>query len=170
MTDARARLSGELAEWYEERENGSETVRDALRLLMAREEAREFEGLSDDQEVAESWLLENVGIGNNTTLSWVENRLAQQLSLDMEQIRMQVTKPLNQQGYISVKPRRESVDVVVQPPTAGESVSASREGVGEASSGRDGGGLSEAEAEVLSEARERLADAEPARADGGGSA
>ncbi|GGL34001.1 hypothetical protein GCM10009037_17040 [Halarchaeum grantii] len=168
MTDARARLDGELAEWYEGRENGSKTVREALRLLMAREESREFEGLSDDQEVAESWLLQNVGIGNNTTLSWVENRLAQQLSLDMEQIRVQVTKPLKQQGYISVKPRHESVDVAVHPPTAGES--ASREGAGEASGGRGGGGLSEEEWEEFRRMQEELADAEPVRADGGESA
>jgi len=39
MTDARARLDSdeELAEWFEGREEKSATVRDALRLLMARE-------------------------------------------------------------------------------------------------------------------------------------
>lgn len=167
MTKAAARLDGELAEWYESREDKSETVRDALRLLMAREESREFGGLSDDQEAAETWLLEKVGIGNNTTLDWVENRLAQQLSLDMEQIRNQVTKPLNQQDYIEVTPRRDSVDVAVNPPTAGESAAMASESGGEASSAASEGGLSEEEWEEFRRMQEELENAEAVRADGG---
>jgi len=172
VTDARARLDGypELAEWFEEREDRSETIRDALRLLKAREGADEYDGLDDDQAAAESWLLENVGIGSRSSLTYVENRLAQQLSLDMDQIRERIVKPLEREGYVTIAARIERVDVVVQPPAGGGSGAATSEGAEDASSGRGGRGLSEAEAEVLSEARERLESAEPARADGGESA
>lgn len=167
MTDARARLDGNLAEWYEGRENGSETVRDALRLLRAREGSDEYDGLDDDQAAAYGWLVEHVGVGGRVSLPYLENRVAQQLSLEMGQVRRRVVKPLDREGYISVVSRIESVDVVVQPAGGESDASAACEGAGEASSGRGGGGLSEEEAEVLAEARERLDAAEPARADGG---
>ncbi|GAA0305587.1 hypothetical protein [Halarchaeum salinum] len=171
MTDARARLDGhpELAEWFEAREDRSETIRDALRLLKAREDSGEFEGLDDDQAAAETWLLENVGVGSRSSLSYVENRLAQQLSLDMDMIRQRIVKPLEREGYVAVVARIESVDVVVRPPGSGAS-SPSRESDESASSERGERGLSEEEAEVFAEARERLESAEPARADGGESA
>lgn len=167
MTDARARLDGdsELASWFEGREEKSKTIREALRLLKARESSGEYEGLDDDQAAAYSWLREEVGVGSRVSLSFVENRIAQLLSLEMEGIRRRIVKPLDRHGYVSVVARIESVEVVVCPPGSG-SAESRRE---ESRAADAGASVSEEELEVLAEARERLADAEPARAGGGAS-
>ena len=161
MTDARARLDSdeELAEWFEGREEKSATVRDALRLLMAREAGGESDGLNDDQAAAYGWLTEHVGVGARVSLDYAENRIAQLLSLDMGQVRRRVVKPLDREGYISVVARIRSVKVVVRP-LGGGSAESERAADAEPS-------VSAEEAEVLAEARERLESAESARTDGG---
>lgn len=124
VTEVSARILEEtLAEWYEGRDNKSETVREALRHLRIKEDGVGDDRLSEKQERAYQWLREHVGVGESMSLGQAKSEIAQQVSIKKQDLKSAVLQPLNRSGYIGIEPRMHDVRVRVRPPEAAREAS-----------------------------------------------
>jgi hypothetical protein len=114
---AQARINDEtLAEWLDEQESKSETVREALRLYRLQHESVEDDRLTGAQRSAYQWLREQAGVGGTVRLEVAQTVLAQTLSRDKDLIKYTVLQPLENLGYVEVNAGIRAVRVTVLPP------------------------------------------------------
>lgn len=117
VTKVNARINDEqLAEFLDEQESKSETVRKALRLYRLQHESVDDNRLTDAQRAGYRWMREQAGVGGTLRLEVVRTVLAQTLSRDKDLIKYTVLQPLERLGYVDVTPRNEHVRVRVRSP------------------------------------------------------
>lgn len=108
----------ELAEFLDNVENKSETIRSALRREMYQTKGVDDPRLTEDQRAAYEWFRRYAGVGEDVDLGIARTVLAQILSLDKKIVTASAIRPLERLGYIVVRPRMHDVRVVVRPPVA----------------------------------------------------
>lgn len=123
----------ELEAFLDDADNKSEVIREALRVYQFQSEGVEDSRLSERQRVGYEWMLETAGAEGTVSLDVVETTLAQLLSVKKKLVRQLVVKPLDRLGYVTVRPRMESVAVRVWPPDAVDVPAESSEGEGSVS-------------------------------------
>lgn len=101
-----ARLPDEVAERLEEQPNKSATLREAVRAYLNNSDPGE-DGLSDEQQRAYEWLMDYEG----RNLDAAVTILAQELSMKKELLKLEVLRPLERKGMISVTPKLHHVQI-----------------------------------------------------------